>query len=1023
MMFDESLQDNDSVLRPGDRFGPFQIMRLISKCLTGEFYSATHTATGEARCFVRVPEVMEKMPQLKEKLDGLMEKHNALGEAPGVVRFTGYERLEGRLALFTEAQEYQSVATLLRNEFERAVEGLTPMLDEDLPEDVRLQSASPFPQIVPVRMPTEQAQKILKETAQAIKVAHTNGLHHYNLVAENVLLDQAGAVCILGMGLVEILDEETFQTLASESIPPLREGEPVHLTLQVNDLFPLEVERGETFDSHSDIFGYGVLTYYLFTGTRPQAPYTPVSAQVEDLPIGWDIVIQRCLQGEKARRYPTAGALLKDVERVDSLTEATAAKDARQQPAGGSKPSPIILLGGFAVVLALVGALYFLVFSGGGSSSAASGGPSGPRVALAPAGQEPDLRIRVTPAEAVVRFSGAAEGSLSAQDGLLNVVGPDGNYRLRISAPLYVAEGQLVEITEELQELEVALEPAWATLEVESQPDAYVAIASADGSLRHLGVTDAEGILRLEQRLFVSTYTLVVDKPGYARSELPVELSPADVTRLSVPLQALAMSVTLTTQPEGAEVFLDGRLLGVTPFTTRELPLAESILLEARLDRFHPLRMPLTLEPGGESELHLGALEPITGRIFPQVTLLGEAPTESQQAELTFLLDDEAASEETLTTGVQIGVRELTVQHPQYQAQTLSLEVQEGMTEQPIIDLTPLPGRLTLQLEPAGVDYILRIDGENRSAAEAPFAVPTRRPVTLELFTRDYLTESQAIELEPGESFEWELTLRAIPPPQPGQPYTVPVLGQTFVPVPAGLVVMGSPPQEAQRRPNESPRTEVTLTDPFWLSQYEVTQAEFERLVRSNPSVYKGDNRPVENVTYEEAERYCRNLTFIEKQAGRLPEGYVYRLPTEAEWEHACNPNSQTPFHFGETADTSQGNFVGEYPTEFRTADLEEDAYGTEPVGSYSPNALGLYDMHGNVAEWTFGIYNDRYPALPRTNYAGADRGDDRAVRGGGWSDPAHRCRTAARERQNPTTRAAHVGFRVALAIELDPGR
>ncbi|MGL4462909.1 MAG: formylglycine-generating enzyme family protein, partial [Planctomycetia bacterium] len=180
-------------------------------------------------------------------------------------------------------------------------------------------------------------------------------------------------------------------------------------------------------------------------------------------------------------------------------------------------------------------------------------------------------------------------------------------------------------------------------------------------------------------------------------------------------------------------------------------------------------------------------------------------------------------------------------------------------------------------------------------------------------------------------------------------------LGMKLVLIPPGRFLMGSPTSEKERRNNEN-QEDVTLTKPFYLGVYEVTQKEYRAVTASNPSSFKKKNwlgfdvgdeerNPVENVSYEDALAFVAKLNGRDR--GKLPTGWKYMLPTEAQWEYACRAGSNTVFSFGDVLNGDKANCDGNRPygTEKKGRYLERPA----PVGSYAPNGLGLYDMHGNV--------------------------------------------------------------------------
>jgi formylglycine-generating enzyme required for sulfatase activity len=210
---------------------------------------------------------------------------------------------------------------------------------------------------------------------------------------------------------------------------------------------------------------------------------------------------------------------------------------------------------------------------------------------------------------------------------------------------------------------------------------------------------------------------------------------------------------------------------------------------------------------------------------------------------------------------------------------------------------------------------------------------------------------------------------------------------ETMVWIRPGTFTMGSPSNEKDRNSNEVPQTKVTISRNFLMSKYEVTQAQYKAAMGSNPSHFRGDNKPVENVSWDDAVAYCAKLTGKEKASGRLPVGYEYRLPTEAEWEYACRAGTTTRFSYGDDLDYGQ---LGEYAWntdncggKSTSGGVATGTYqGTRPVGQKKPNGWGLYDMHGNMMEWCLDWYGN-HPGGSVTDPQGPATGLYRVLRGG----------------------------------------
>ena len=221
--------------------------------------------------------------------------------------------------------------------------------------------------------------------------------------------------------------------------------------------------------------------------------------------------------------------------------------------------------------------------------------------------------------------------------------------------------------------------------------------------------------------------------------------------------------------------------------------------------------------------------------------------------------------------------------------------------------------------------------------------------------------------------------------------------------IPAGEFLMGSPANEEGRSHVEGPQHRVTITKAYYLGKYEVTKAQWEAVMGNNPSAFKGcPDCPVEQVSWDDAQAYTKKLS---EKTGR-----TIRLPTEAEWEYACRAGTTTPFHTGLTISTLQANYNGDEPK-------GENLKRTTKVGSFLPNAFGLYDMHGNVFEWCSDWHGEKYySSSPGTDPTGPTTGEKkRVIRGGSWNYIANNSRCATRDNKFPNLEYNNLGFRLAV--------
>jgi formylglycine-generating enzyme required for sulfatase activity len=243
--------------------------------------------------------------------------------------------------------------------------------------------------------------------------------------------------------------------------------------------------------------------------------------------------------------------------------------------------------------------------------------------------------------------------------------------------------------------------------------------------------------------------------------------------------------------------------------------------------------------------------------------------------------------------------------------------------------------------------------------------------------------------------------------------------------IPPGSFVMGSPLNEALREEDETQHT-ARLTRGFFMSNYLLAQGQCLSLL--NPSYFTTNNgysldltRPIEQVSWIDASNYRAHLTQQQQLAGRIPMNWIFRLPTESEWEYGCRAGTMTAFNFGDSIHGGMANFYDYYEYDASAGDI----YVANPavpylarttaVGSHLSNAWGLYDMHGNLFEWCQDWYG-AHPPGSVSDPLGPASGTVRVIRGGSWSDDGSDCRSAIRVVSYPSQRNILIGFRVVLA-------
>ncbi len=326
------------------------------------------------------------------------------------------------------------------------------------------------------------------------------------------------------------------------------------------------------------------------------------------------------------------------------------------------------------------------------------------------------------------------------------------------------------------------------------------------------------------------------------------------------------------------------------------------------------------------------------------------------------------------------------------------------LIEELLIEMrTDLPGRVRSKA------FQVIYEAQSQDAGQSRFLKLLERLLDRQLHKGDFLDEWDLIERAERQTPQsapqpQKQTQPQIQPPKQTQPESPSSITENLngvelamILVPGGKFKMGSP--EGEGNDNERPQHDATVPS-FYIGKYQVTQEQWQAVMGNNPSVFKGDNLPVENVSWNDAREFCKKLSQI--------TGKEYRLPSEAEWEYACRAGTT-------------GDYAGKLDEMAWYEDNSEKK--THPVGLKKPNAFGLYDMHGNVWEWCEDVWHKNYDGAPIDGSAWVSGGDSnrRRLRGGSWLNYGLNCRSAYRNNYHPDSRSINFGFRVVVSVARTP--
>ncbi len=682
-------------------------------------------------------------------------------------------------------------------------------------------------------------------------------------------------------------------------------------------------------------------------------------------------------------------------------------------PPGSSEPPGPRAPGGKAVLLlaalaaaAFAGAAALIVYLIADLSPAAETPPRARSVQAPPPPPPPKgLILKFSAPEAQVWIAHYKGHEVQGGEALLSELA-DGSYELVLRSPGYQTYLAQVDIENGRGRHEAEMEPVTGSLNVRSVPGAQVTAIDSSGREHPLGTIPPDGLLESEGELKIGEYILRLDSPGHQPKNVQgVKVLLGRTAKAQISMDPLPGELRIFTVPEGAGVYIAGEHRGTTPCSLTKIPAGREVLVEVFKRGYKRLRQTLQLTPGEVRVLDFGILRAEAGAV--ECRFLNPDMANLEQAKI--FVDGKEFAQAELKTAHKLylpeqetGTRKIRILHPDYLPWEGETMVKDQKTAALNIRLKPRPARLRVATAPE-TKFTLWADGRELTMDKGSYILPAGKTAHLKLKAKGYKAVRKICRPAPNARNIWKVSLERNTGPEEGETWTLPKPKIDMLWIPPGTFTMGSPPNETWREPDESPRTEVTFLEGFWLGKHEVTQKQYQAVMGINPSRFKNQKGkgewPVEMVSWEEIMEFCHRVEEQERIAGRLPDGYSYSPPTEAQWEYACRA-------------ATAGAYAGELP---KMAWFKNNSRGTtRPVGTKRPNAWGLFDMHGNVWEWCRD-WKGPYPGGKVTDWTGPPNGTERVYRGGSWYDDPRFCRSANRNDLQPSERYASLGFRLAL--------
>jgi len=481
---------------------------------------------------------------------------------------------------------------------------------------------------------------------------------------------------------------------------------------------------------------------------------------------------------------------------------------------------------------------------------------------------------------------------------------------------------------------------------------------------------------------------LMLAKEGYQSAEKDVVVKAEQMTTVSTALTEDFGSLHIVSKPEGAVVLINGKQSGVTPLDVEQVKKGRYRVRIKKTD-YVEWKTEVSVNPG--EHLTVSAeMDPEYGGIF-----IASRP----DGALVYIDGEERGITPLTLEHVRTGDITVQLEKTCYESVTATIGIQGETISEKEFTLTPVCGGLDVKSRPSAAQWYLDGDYIGLTPGKVDRVETGRHQI--KILHPDYVEWEKTIDVRSGEIEIIETELEPVPP-QPGEEMVDPVTRMEFVWIKEGCFMMGAEEDELGRSADEGPLHDVCLEEGFWIGKYEVMQGEWKRVMEGNPSFFsKGDDYPVERVSWNDVRLFMEKVNLMNDD-----KEYVYRLPTEAEWEYACKGIKRQT--------VMSESVIGTASVAWFDRNSKRTPY---PTGWKMPNSYKLYDMLGNVYEWVMDAYDENaYQTHAKTDPVVREGGGLRVIRGGSWYHSETSCRCAHRHYYKSDSGNYYTGFRLVKA-------